>query len=262
MVSRSPKADAGDLTSTLGAEPGAVAKSGERELAAQRTVTSRTFLTPGGSRRLVSSTGPVNYRDSHGAWQLIDDTLMPDGPAAAAYVNKANSYTVRFPADITASPIKVAVGDKWFSFRLRGAHSSVGVVSKNAITYSDVLPGVSLTYSANPEGVQEIVTLANAAAPASYQFDLAASPGLTPVPGRGGVNLKASDGSSALSLPAPYVYDSGPDAAGTPTAVSLTTGTGPGGLTATLALKPGWLTTPGRASPSLSTPTSTRRAVH
>lgn len=55
VVSRGPKADAGDLTSTLGAEPGAAAKSGERELAAQRTVTSRTFLTPGGTESVKSN---------------------------------------------------------------------------------------------------------------------------------------------------------------------------------------------------------------
>ena len=164
---RAPRAAAADLVSTLRAEPAAAAKSGERELPALRGATSRTFLAPSGSRRLVSSTGPVNYRDARGAWQPIDDTLMPDPSAPAGYVNTANSYTVRFPADIAAGPIRIAAGGKWVSFRLLGAHSSTGVVSKNAITYPDVLPGVSLTYSANPEGTQELVTLANGAAPTS-----------------------------------------------------------------------------------------------
>jgi len=252
---RAPRAAAADLVSSLRAEPAAAAKSGERELPALRGATSRTFLAPSGSRRLVSSTGPVNYRDARGAWQPIDDTLMPDPSAPAGYVNTANSYTVRFPADIAAGPIRVAAGGKWVSFRLLGAHSSTGVVSKNAITYPDVLPGVSLTYSANPEGTQELVTLANGAAPTSYQFDVASSPGLTRANRNGGVDLKASDGSTALSMPAPYVYDSGPDAAGSMDAVGLTTADRPGGLTATLALKPGWLTAPGRAFPVVIDPT-------
>ena len=252
---RVPRASAEDLSSTLGAEPSAATRSGERELTALRTATSRTFLTPSGSRRLVSSTGPVNYLDSQGAWQQVDDTLVADGPAGSGYVNAANSYSVTFPADIAAGPIKISTGAKWTSFRLRGAHSSTGVVSKNAITYPDVMPGVSLTYAASPEGVQELVTLASAAAPTSYQFDVATSPGLTHRAGKQGTEITAADGSSAFTLPAPYVYDSGPDAAGAPDSVGLTVADGPGGLTATLALKPGWLSAPGRAFPVVIDPT-------
>lgn len=252
---RAPRADARDLTSTVGAEAGAAAKSGERELTGLRSATSRTFSSPGGGRRLVGSTGPVNYRDSSGAWQQINDTLRPDGPSGSGYVNTANSYTVQFPADISAGEIRVGSGRGWTGFRLRGARPSTGVVSSNTITYAEVMPGVSLTYAANPEGVQEVVTLANAAAPTSYLFDVTTSPGLTRANRNGGMDLKASDGSAVFTLPTPYVYDSGPAAAGSMQAVGLTATDRPGGLIATLALTPGWLTAPGRAFPVVIDPT-------
>jgi len=239
-------AAANDLGSTLGAAPAAASGSGEKELPALRTVSSRTYSTPRGARRLVATSGPMNYRDGAGVLQPIDDSLVASG---GGYYNLANSYGVQFPADISLAPITVTAGSSSLSFRLRGAQSSRGVVKGNTISYPAVLPGVSVTYSANPAGMQESFTLANAGAPASYAFDVTASPGLSSVSANGGIDFRTPQGATALSLAPPYVSDSGPDFGGDPRAVSLTLGRQAGGLSAVLALTPGWLTAPGRVFP-------------
>jgi len=188
----------------------------------------------------------MNYRDGAGVLQPIDDSLVASG---GGYHNLANSYGVQFPADISLAPITVTAGSSSLSFRLRGAQSSRGVVSGNTISYPAVLPGVSVTYSANPAGMQESFTLANAGAPASYAFDVTASPGLSSVSANGGIDFRTPQGATALSLAPPYVSDSGPDFGGDPRAVSLTLGRQAGGPSAVLALTPGWLTAPGRVFP-------------
>lgn len=66
------------LASTSGGVSAAAAQSGEAELPGLRTQYSRTFAEADGSRRLVSSAAPMNYRDARGAWQFIDDSLVGD----------------------------------------------------------------------------------------------------------------------------------------------------------------------------------------
>ncbi len=64
---RPARAAAQDLASTSGRSSAAAGRSGERELTYRRTAESRTFRTPRGSFRTVISTGPLNFRDVHGA---------------------------------------------------------------------------------------------------------------------------------------------------------------------------------------------------
>ena len=65
------------------------------------TRSSRSFHN-GRKNVTVLYGGAVNYRDKHGDWQPIDDTLVPSAAAGFAYENKADAYTLRLPADLSA----------------------------------------------------------------------------------------------------------------------------------------------------------------
>lgn len=121
------------LASTTGGVSAAAAQSGETELAGLRTQDSRTFAEADGTRRLVASATPMNYRDASGAWQPIDDTLVADSATGFAWRNTADSYTAEFPADLADGPIRVSVAGQWVAFQLRGAKAT-GQVSGNTIT--------------------------------------------------------------------------------------------------------------------------------
>jgi hypothetical protein len=121
------------LASTTGGVSAATAVSGESELVSLRTQTSRTFVEPDGTRRLVAATAPVNYKDPNGAWQPINDSLVADAAAGFVWRNVADSYAVEFPADLASGPVRVNAAGQWVAFRLRGA-SGAGVVSGNTVT--------------------------------------------------------------------------------------------------------------------------------
>ena len=63
---------------------------GAREIPARRARNARTYADPRGTFTVRVTPGPQNYRDSTGAWQPIDDTLVPDG--SGGYANRADAY--------------------------------------------------------------------------------------------------------------------------------------------------------------------------
>ena len=77
------------------------------EVFSMRTATSRTFKNADGTLRTEITAGAVNYKDSGGAWQKIDPTLIA-GPANAAYMrNAAGPVQVQLPDDLGTSPVVV-----------------------------------------------------------------------------------------------------------------------------------------------------------
>jgi len=86
------------------------ASSGSQEVTSLRTRTSDTYLTASGAYQTVLSAGSVNYQDSSGAWQPIDDSLVPSAVSGYAYQNKANAYTLLLPSDLGGAPVKVTAG--------------------------------------------------------------------------------------------------------------------------------------------------------
>lgn len=249
-----PPAASSALASTTGRQAGTAAASGERELPVLRTLTSRTFQTPGGPNRTVIAEAPLNFRDTRGAWQPIDDSLVPDGAAGFAYRNASDGYQVEFPGDLATGPIRLSTGGKWLAFSLRGAGHSTGVVSGNAITYSNVLPGVSVTYFAQPDGLKESLTLAGSTSASSFVFDAIASPGLTGKGSRDGFRFADSAGRLALLLTAPWVGDAADDTSGFAGVVRFTGASTSTGMALTLTVAPSWLSDPARRFPVVIDP--------
>ncbi len=78
------------------------------EVAGLRTKYSRTYRTAEGDLEAVVSAGPVNYQDQRGAWQPIDDTLVPSAASGYAWQNRADGYRVLLPADLGGAPVRTS----------------------------------------------------------------------------------------------------------------------------------------------------------
>jgi len=141
---------------------------------------ARTYAD-GGKNVTVVYDGPVNYRDSSGEWQPIDDTLVPSGEPGYAYENKADGYTVRFPADLSNDPIRLQLdgqmGGGSIGFSLRGAHGP-GRAHGASDTFAGALPHTDVSYTATALGARELLTLDSPAAPQSFRYDLALGHGV------------------------------------------------------------------------------------
>jgi hypothetical protein len=92
----------------------------KHELPQLRTQFSRTYATRGGYEAKLYA-GSVNYQDGSGAWQPIDNTLIPSTQPGYAYQNAANRYTLLLPADPSQTPITLRLGTSWLSLTPVGA---------------------------------------------------------------------------------------------------------------------------------------------
>ncbi|WP_040668658.1 DNRLRE domain-containing protein, partial [Nitrolancea hollandica] len=216
-----------------------------QELPALRTRTSHTYLGSDGTYQAQIFSGSINYQDANGAWQPIDNTLVPGSEKGVAYQNKANHYRLQLPPTLQA-PVRISAGDAWVAFSLKGAGGKAS--AKGAIaTYTDALPGLDVTYEASNDLVKETVTLRTATAVPSVTYDLQLSPGLAATGNAaGGLDVGDGKGQVLFSLEKPFMVD----AAGTPSeAVSLKLDQASGGKTFTVTADPAWLADSDRKYP-------------
>ncbi len=188
--------------------PAFAVPSGGVEVASLRTENSRTYRAADGSLVARVSQDPVNYRDAAGAWRPIDTALRPDG--SGGLETTASAADVSLPQSLDAAA-KVSDGSRWVSFALAGADATEApTVSGSTATYADTLDGVDAVYDAQPGGVKETLTLADASVPSSYRFAIDASAGLTPSLGDdGAVVFRDGDGRPRFWLPEPTVQEAG-----------------------------------------------------
>jgi len=225
-----------------------------KELVALRTRTSRTYVSRHGHETQVFP-GPIHYQDATGAWQPIDNTLVPAPGPAGGYQNSANDHTVHLPSDLGNAPVQVTQGSAAVGFSLVGAHGGATIAGPTA-TYANVLPGVTVAYSVGNDEVKEAITLQNAAAPASFVFTLQTGAGLTArATATGGVEIVGSAGQVLGSFVHPFMQDASGSPTGRSQAVSLTLGSGATGPTLTLTPDPTWLAHPARPYPVVIDPT-------
>jgi RHS repeat-associated protein len=110
LLSWSHVAAADDPTSAdLPASASPAAVHDVQELPSERTATSRVFERSDGSRRMQISAVPINFRDTQGNFQPIDNTLVDAGNGMLR--NKANSMTVAVPRDPTVGAMSVSSAD-------------------------------------------------------------------------------------------------------------------------------------------------------
>ena len=185
--------------------PAAGAKVGERELPELRTRTSRTVQTEEGTFKTTASASSIHFRAGDGAWRPIDNRMTRGSDGR--FRNAANRFSTEVPASL-AEPVRVTDGSRWVSFRLRGA-TGTGAADGATVRFADAIEGVDVSYTAEGDGLKELLTLPSAASPSSFVFELAASSGLTPaLQDDGGLSVRDASGSVAFSVPAPVMWDS------------------------------------------------------
>jgi hypothetical protein len=190
------------LTVASAASAGGPAKG--QEDPSLRTAHSSTTVDALGRHVLRLYPAAVNYRDANGAWQPVDNTLVSDSSGGAT--NAANSFQAALPSDLSG-PVSFSTAAGSVSFRLAGAHGH-GSVSGSRDTYAAALPGVDVAYAVGNAGVKETLTLANAAAPTSFDYDLSTSNGITPRLNRsGGIDFVDGSGNVAFAFAPPSMVD-------------------------------------------------------
>lgn len=170
-----------------------------------RTEFSQTRLLTDGTYETKLSSVPLNYRDAAGSWRRIDNDLVraTDGSLS----NGANSVDVQIPRAANGS-VRFAAGGSALSFSL--ANADGGVIAKDAgqvAQFEGAVKGVDVSYEVVGKALKESLTLASAAVPSVYRFDVE-SAGLTPrVAASGAVRFVDGDGRQQLGFAAPWMRD-------------------------------------------------------
>jgi len=147
---------------------------------------------------------PVNYKDS-GAWQPIDNTLVA---GVVGYENRWNRLQVDLPADLGSGPVRVSDGSHWVSFVLDGASGFASLPSGSSETYSGVLPGVNVTYTATGETLKEDTVLLGPSSQRSFSYSVSTSSGISAVrEPDGSINFVNADGRALFSFSPPRLTD-------------------------------------------------------
>jgi RHS repeat-associated protein len=224
------------------------------EIPALRSRYSRTYEGVHGLADLVLSPQPVNYKDSAGRWQPIDDQLVPAG---SLYANRADDYTARLPAELSggaAGKISFLHGADSVGFTLLGASAAAQVNGASA-TYANALPSTDVRLTTTSGGLQELLTLKGPGAPRQFTYELTTGGGLHPLLSRSGeVELVDPHGGVRLHIPAPVASD----ARGSVGRASFGLSSGPDHRwTLVVNVDPAWLGNPRRAYPVTVDPTTT-----
>jgi RHS repeat-associated protein len=225
----------------------------QHEVLSRRGRNTRTFTTAAGFSTEIYG-GSINYQDSQGTWQPINDTLVTVAQPGVARQNQANSYRASLPPSLSG-PVTFSVGTAAVQVTLEGGGGTLAS-SGSVATYAHALSGADLTLAAEPDALKESIVLQSAAAPSTFTYDLQLSPGLTATldPG-GGVNFADSSGALKFSMLAPFMSDS----SGTASAVSraVTLQLSPRGSTTLLTISADrtWLGSPLRRYPVTIDPT-------
>jgi RHS repeat-associated protein len=235
------------------AKPGSKNASGT-EKQNLRTRNSRTFSNGGRQLTTLVYADSVNYRDSSGAWQAIDNSLVKTGLAHYAYQNKANRYTVYLPADLATAPIRIVFGSSWLTLSLQGA-KGIATMAGSTASYRNALPGVSVVIEAQADTLEESLVLQGPKSPSQFTYMLQMSPGLKLNPASAGFSVVDASGRTVFGLAAPSMFDSATNGGARSSAISLSATKGTKGTAVTLKADPAWLADAARKWPVTIDPT-------
>ena len=120
-----------------------------------RAANESVFRRSDGNLEVRMSSTPVNFQDSKGGWQPIDNHLVSDGDGG--FVNAANSFRVSFHS-MGSGGITLSAPDGDLGFVVDGADPKLQPVLSDdglQVTYPSVVPGSDLVYSLQGGGFEE-----------------------------------------------------------------------------------------------------------
>lgn len=224
----------------------------DHEVVDMRTSNSNTYVTSDGAYETEVFPGKVNYKDSTGSYQPIDNTLEDD--QGNGFKNTANDYTVHLPADLHA-PTRITQDGYWLSYTIAGA-SGRGTVDGRTATYTGGLNGVDVVVIAENEQLKEDLVLESSGAEHEFHYQIHIAPGLSlRRQTDGSLDVLDPNGSVRFTIPAPSAHDSAEEEAVAPGLEwSIHEGSG-GTLELSVALDQAWLSDPLRVFPVILDPT-------
>jgi RHS repeat-associated protein len=166
------------------------------ELPERRTQNSQTRRNEDGSLTTTVFAGPVHYRAGDGSWQPIDSRLRPIAEEGYAWANAANTFSARFRSSPGEGFLSFGVQGTDFRLTSVGSRAVEGRAAGSSIEYAGAFPSADLHYAVISTGVTEVIRLADASAPASYEFRLTG-----PSTGPPATVERRPDGSYAVFVP-------------------------------------------------------------
>lgn len=237
---------AGSSSSSKGSSSAAARARVVRELPSLKTADSNTYLLSDGSREARFYAQSINYRTAQGTWVPIEDQLQQSADGSLHPVSSA--VPISLPSSLSSGSVSVGSGESALSLSLVGAGAGQVSTAGSQRTYAGVMPGVSVSYTAAPESVRELMTLESADAPTTYTYNLSYGAGLHPTLETGQVVFRDPAGNVVYTLPAPSVSDAskaGHRRSGSAAHYTLSED----GHTLTLVVSKSWLEDPSRTFP-------------
>lgn len=150
-------------------------------LSDNRTAQDTVYLNKDGSKSLVHTFGPSNYKDSSGNWQTIDSSLTQDS-TDNRWKTKANDWQAQLGGTLSDG-VHITRNGQDFVFHPVGANNVTptvtGTGSNQLITYKEVWQGIDLQYRINSDQVQEMIVIHSKVAQSAFDFDTSGA-NLTP----------------------------------------------------------------------------------
>jgi RHS repeat-associated protein len=169
------------LPGSVGVSPGAIRQSSGTqekpkltvgELPERRTQNSQTRRNEDGSLTSTVFAGPMHYRAGDGSWQPIDSRLRPIEEDGYRWANAANAFRARFRSSLGEGFLSFNAQGREFRLSSVGSRAVEGRVAGSSVDYPGAYISADLHYGVISAGVKEVIRLADASAPASYEFRL------------------------------------------------------------------------------------------
>jgi hypothetical protein len=177
---------------------------GARPVSDRSSRFSSTYAGRDGSMVTRVSASPLNFRDRNGQWRAIDSRLVTRGDG---FVNRAGTHVVSLPRQLSTG-VGVRSGTDSLSMRLVGAAASVSVRGARA-SYPNALPGVTVLYDSQPQGLREQLVIADRSAPRRFVFELSGGTGLQARVDRRGAVSFSRHGRVVFFLPPSVAFPQG-----------------------------------------------------
>ncbi len=226
------------------------------EITKKETMYQTVYKMSDGSYQAQISAEPIRFKAADGSWQSFDTNLVSAG---AAGLWQATNLPVALEIGTTGTgspPVQIAARGYTLTWTVQGAAAGLATAPGPATaSYLGVASDTTLSYKALDWGVEQCLSLASAAAPASFTCTLA-HPGLSLAQdANGGWGLYApGDPTPIYLLSGLSVYD----AAGVPcSAATMTVSPGSGQSTLTYAVPRSWLSDSARVWPVTLDPSVT-----
>jgi hypothetical protein len=186
------------------AEPGS-------EVVGDRTATSQTFRLPDGALETKIFPSPINYRDEEGTWRPIEEDFKEVEGAGLA--NGDDSFEVDLPQQMGEGPVRLSNEQGWVASQLTGTPTEAVEVTGNTANYEGAQAGLDFALHTVPNGLKEDIELASPSVPRIFSSELSAAAGLSPIENEdGSIDFQSEEEETVVTLPAPVIEDSAPDA--------------------------------------------------